>query len=36
MLRERADAGDGQVLLQLVDVPVAVGVDEIDHFVHEN
>ena len=32
--RQRADAGDGEVGLQLVDVAVAVGVDEVDDVVH--
>ena len=32
--RQRADAGDGEVLLQLVDVAIAVDVDEIDDVVH--
>jgi hypothetical protein len=34
VLWERADAGDGKVLLQLVDVVIAVDVDEIEHFFH--
>ena len=34
MVGERADARDGEVLLQLLDVLVAVGVDEIDDVVH--
>jgi hypothetical protein len=34
VLRQRADARDGQVALQLFDVPVAVGVDEVDDVVH--
>jgi hypothetical protein len=34
VLRQRADAGNGQVGLELVDVAIAVGVDEIDDVVH--
>src|SRR3954465_263971 len=35
MLRERADTGDGQVLLQLIDVSIPVDVDVIDDLVHD-
>ena len=34
VLRQRADAGDGEVLLELVDVVVAVRIDEVDDVVH--
>src|SRR5690606_3394237 len=34
MLRERADARDREVLLQLLDVPVTVDVDEVDDLIH--
>ena len=34
MLRQRADAGNGEVGLELVDVAIAVGVDEVDDVVH--
>ena len=34
VLRQRADAGDGEVGLELLDVPVAVGVDEINDVIH--
>jgi hypothetical protein len=35
VLRQRADAGDREVLLQLVDVAIAVHVDEINHAFHD-
>ena len=35
MAGQRADAGDGQILLQLVNVAVAVDVDEVDDVVHK-
>ena len=34
MLGQRADARDGEVRLELLDVTVAVGVDEVDDVVH--
>jgi hypothetical protein len=34
VLRERADTGDGEVSLQLLDVLIAVRVDEVDDVVH--
>ncbi len=35
VLRQRADARDGEVLLEFLDVSIAVDVDEIDDVVHE-
>ena len=34
VLRQRADARDREVLLELLDVPVAVDVDEVDDLIH--
>ncbi len=34
VLRQRADAGNREILLELFDVAVAVGVDEVDDLVH--
>ena len=34
VLGQRRDAGNGQVLLQLLDVAIAIDVDEVDDFVH--
>ena len=34
VLRQRADAGDREVVLEFVDVAIAVGVDEVDDVVH--
>ena len=35
VLRQRADARDRQVLLQLVDVAIAIDVDEVDDLLHD-
>ncbi len=34
MLRQGTDAGNGKILLQLIDVAIAVDVDEVDDVVH--
>jgi hypothetical protein len=34
MLRQRADGRNGEVVLEFGDVPVAVGVDEVDDLNH--
>jgi hypothetical protein len=34
VLRQRADAGDGEVILELVDILVAVRIDVVDDVVH--